>query len=43
MQVGTFTGTASYVAIALCVINTVIAIAFLAHIWLEGWVRRRAR
>lgn len=42
MHDSTFTGTASYVAIGLCVINTIVVLAFLLHIWLQGWVTRRA-
>lgn len=41
MPDNTFTGGAAYVAIALCVINTIVVLAFLTHIWLQGWVGRR--
>lgn len=38
----TFTGPEATIAIVLCVVNTVIVLAFLVHMWLQGWVIRRA-
>ena len=39
---GSFTGAASVIAIVLCVTNTIIVVAFVAHIWLQGWLIRRS-
>ncbi|HZU18867.1 MAG TPA: hypothetical protein VFD01_19995 [Candidatus Dormibacteraeota bacterium] len=34
----TFTGTAAGVAVALCVINTLLVLFFLVRIWLQDWL-----
>ena len=42
---GNFTGTAATVAIALCVLNTVLVVFFLGRIWLTGrlpWLGKSA-
>lgn len=38
-----FVGAGEVVAITLCVINTVIVVAFLVNIWLGGWLAARLR
>ncbi|MFZ0215804.1 MAG: hypothetical protein WAM30_07645 [Candidatus Dormiibacterota bacterium] len=37
----TFEGTRAYIAIAICAINSILVLAFLTHIWLQGWVTKR--